>query len=125
MSIFIQQLDARTIAATFSGVMTQDDRAEFETAARALIAVAGSIHALVILKDFRGIGRDVEGGDLDFYAEHADDIERLAIVGDPKWETAAHLFTGSGARKTAVRYFPTPEFGRAQAWILNPQTKEK
>lgn len=120
MPHFIQHLNERTLAATFSGVMSQDDRSALEAEARTLIAKVGKIHALIVLKDFEGIGRSVDSGNLDFYVEHADDILRMAIVGDPKWESHAYLFTGAGARKTEIKFFPPAQFGLAQAWLAQP-----
>lgn len=117
MPHFIQQLNDTTLAVTFTGLMSQGDRVAFENAARALIAKAGRINALILLKDFEGVGRDVNMGNIDFYAQHADDIEKMAIVADPRWETQAFLFTGSGARSTDIRFFPTAQFGLAQAWL--------
>lgn len=117
MAHFIQQIGDSTLAVTITGVFTDADRRVSRDAASALIAKVGKISVLVILQDFKGIGRDVDTGDIEFYAEHADDIVKMAFVGDPKWEMQAHLFTGSGARKTIVKFFPMTEFGQAQSWV--------
>lgn len=117
MAVFIHTLNERTIAATFSGLLTQADRDAFEAAAREMIAQVGQINALFLLKDFAGLSDRVDWGRIEFYADHADDIVKMAIVGDPKWESQASLFTGRGARKTQIRFFPLHEFGAAQQWV--------
>lgn len=117
MSNFIQQLHDTTLAVTISGVMSGADKAAFESAARAAIAKSGTIRVLIILKDFQGVGTSVDVNNLDFYADHADDIVKMAVVGDPKWKTEALVFTGAGARKTQVRFFETVQFGAAQQWL--------
>lgn len=119
MPVFLQSLNDRTIAATISGLMTQADRDAFEAAARETIARVGQINALFLLKDFAGLSNQVDWGRIEFYADHADDIAKMAIVGDPKWETQASLFTGRGARQTDVRFFPMHEFGSAQQWVVS------
>ena len=117
MAHFIHSFPPRGLAVTFSGVLSQADRSSFEDAARRRIAEVGVIDALIVLKDFQGLGADIDPHNLDFYAEHADDIIRMAIVGEPRWETQAHIFTGSGVRKTVVRYFATSQLGAARQWL--------
>lgn len=119
MAHFIQEVNDRSVCVTLSGVMDHADRAAIERAARAMIAEVGTIHVLIILKDFEGFARGVNWGDLEFYAEHADDIAKMAIVGDPKWKADALAFTGSGTRKTEIRFFPMTSFGEANAWITS------
>lgn len=117
MTPFIQQLDGHTLAATVSGILDQEGYTAVQNAARELIAKAGKIHAMIILKDFEGFSRGVDWGNMDFYGEHADDILKMAIVGDPKWETQAYVFTGANARATEIKFFPPTQLGLAQAWI--------
>ncbi len=117
MPHFIHSFPPRGLAVTFSGVLSQSDRTAFEQAARRRIAEVGAMDALIVLKDFQGLGADIDPHDMDFYAAHADDVLRMAIVGDARWETQAHIFTGSGVRKTVVRYFVTSQLGAARQWI--------
>lgn len=117
MAHFIHPFPPRGLAVTFTGVLAQADRAAFEASARQRIAEAGPIDALIVLKDFQGLGADLDPHDMGFYTEHADDVLRMAIVGEPRWETQAHLFTGSGVRKTVVRYFAPSQLGAARQWL--------
>jgi hypothetical protein len=41
---------------------------------------------LVIVENFKGWERGADWGDRDFFVEHDHQIEKIAIVGDPKWE---------------------------------------
>lgn len=119
MPHFIQQLNDRTLCATISGVMTKEDFAAVQEASRGLIAKVGKINALIILREFVGFGRGVDWGNMDFYAQHADDILKMALVGDEKWKAQAEVFTGKGARKTKIEFFPTESFGQAHSWIVS------
>lgn len=118
MAHFIQQLNDRTVCVTISGAMDAKDRTVLETVGRALIAKVGKINLMVILKDFAGFARGVDWGNMEFYADHGDDIVKMAIVGDPKWKADAIAFTGSGTRATRIEFFPTTAFGTAHQWIL-------
>ena len=119
MPVFVQSLNEHTIAVTISGLLTQADRDAFEAAAREMIGQVGKINALILLKDYEGLSDRVDWGRIEFYADHADDIVKMAIVGDPKWESQASLFTGRGARKTQIRFFPMEQFGVAQQWVVS------
>lgn len=118
MPHFIQQLNDHTLGITLSGIMGKEDMTALQVAARSLLAKRGKINVLIILQDFSGFGRSLDGVNLEFYADHGDDIMKMAIVGDPKWKAEAEVFTGKGARKTKVEFFSTDQFGKAHAWIL-------
>jgi hypothetical protein len=49
--------------------------------------------------------------------EHCDRIEKIAIVGKPKWETRMLMFTGAGLRRAPVRYFTQEQLPDAQTWL--------
>lgn len=49
---------------------------------------------------------------------HGDKIERIAVVGDKRWESEVKMFTGAGIRKTPVGYFESERIGDARAWVL-------
>ena len=105
MPHFIHPFAPRGLAVTFTGVLSQADREAFEQAARLRIAEAGAIDALIVLKDFQGLGADIDPHNLDFYAQHADDILRMAIpvglAAQPSAEVSASASADS--EKPALR----------------------
>jgi hypothetical protein len=115
----IQQLNDRTLHITVIGEFGRADQAAMQDAARALIATAGRISILIVLQDFSGFERGADWGDMDFYARHADDIVRMAIVGDPKWKDNAEAFTGAGMRATKIEFFAPAALAQAKAWIVS------
>lgn len=117
MSHFLQQLDVATLAVTISGVMGLDDLRAVQSASREMIEREGRMRALIILREYRGFQAGADWGDMAFAAEYGDRIERMAIVGDSRWEAEALAFTGKGARRTEIEYFVPSEFGAAQAWL--------
>lgn len=95
-------------------------KAEFDSVqakAREEIAKTGKIRMLVILDDFLGWEPGTDWGDMSFFYEHGDDIEKIAIVGDPKWEQKALMFAGAGLRAGPVRFFPASELEQASKWL--------
>ena len=75
------------------------------------------IKALVVVEDFEGFERSAEWGDISFLARYDHNVEKIAIVADPKWETDMLMFTGAGFRRGQVKYFPPNQLGQARAWL--------
>lgn len=72
---------------------------------------------IVVADDFRGWVGTEEWNDMSFFVTHGDRIVKIAIVGDPRWETKMLMFTGAGFRRAPVRYFATDELAAARHWL--------
>jgi hypothetical protein len=72
---------------------------------------------LVLAENFRGWAQGGNWGDLSFQVEHDKHIEKLAIVGDKKWEDLALIFVAQGLRPFPVEYFQPTELSKARAWL--------
>lgn len=95
-------------------------KAELDAAQAAAVRdaeTAEHVRALVIAEDFRGWERGADWGDLDFFVEYGNRIEKIAMVAEPKWESQLLVFTGAGFRKTEVKFFPTAQLDQARAWL--------
>ena len=55
--------------------------------------------------------------DVSFTAKVGKQIEKIAIVGEKRWEDLVLAFTGKGFRPTAIEYFGATELARARAWV--------
>jgi len=55
--------------------------------------------------------------DMTFFVQHGDRIEKIAIVGDPKWETRMLMFSGAGFRRAPVKYYFQTQLSEARAWL--------
>jgi hypothetical protein len=73
---------------------------------------------LAILENFEGWEQGAAWGDLDFIYWHSNDIERIAIVGEPRWEPDALAFAGAGFRNAPVKFFPASQFTEARVWLV-------
>jgi len=118
-SEIIQANDDGVVHARISGVMTPDDQRALEATARRLIDDGRTVSLLVTLDDFLGWKTDPAwGDDLDFNATHGGHIDRIAIVGDPRWRGEAFLYVGKGFRRADVEFFNTDQLDAARRWLL-------
>jgi hypothetical protein len=95
-------------------------KTEFDDCAGQLAAELerlGAIRLLCVLQEFRGWDARGNWGDMRFFATHGGSIERIAIVGPPKWRDEALIFAGADLRRAPVEFFPTGMLGEARTWV--------
>src|SRR4051812_45969822 len=73
---------------------------------------------LTILENFEGFERGADWGDLEFLFSHSNEIAKIAIVGEPRWEPDALAFAGAGFRRAPVKFFPPNQLAGARAWLI-------
>ena len=69
---------------------------------------------LALLENFEGWEKGANWGELDFLFAHGNEIEKIAIAGDPAWEGQALAFAGAGFRKAPVKFFPAGDLAAAR-----------
>lgn len=83
-----------------------------------MLKLHGKLNVLFEMVDFHGWDIAVVWDDLKFDVKHFSDIERLAMVGDKKWEKAlsvvSQLFTTA-----KIRFFDSVAMHEARAWVEN------
>jgi SpoIIAA-like len=100
-----------------SGRLTAADFALLQRSAVVEIEKAGKIRLLVMLNGFDGWAPGGNWQDLGFYIRHANNIERIAIVGEERWRSESLMFVGADLRQAPVSFFPAAEGERAAAWL--------
>ena len=78
---------------------------------------ATRVNVLVIVEEFRGWERGTDWGDMTFFDMFGNQIDKIAIVADPKWEAEALAFAGAGFRHGQVKFFPESQLALARAWL--------
>ena len=78
---------------------------------------ATRVRVLIIMEDFEGWERGADWGDTSFLFNHDNQIEKIAVVADPKWETDTLVFVAAGLRRAPVKFFPPEQLARARAWL--------
>jgi SpoIIAA-like len=48
---------------------------------------------------------------------HGGKISKIAIVGEPRWETPTLAFAGAGVRRARVKFFQSNEVRQARSWL--------
>ena len=118
MPASIQREEGNLFRIHISGILRQAELKDVQAVAAREIRRLGRITLLFVLEQFQGWERGADWSDLDFYAAHDKDIDKIAIVGDEKWRDHGMAFAGAGLRKAAVRFFPPTESAQARAWLL-------
>ena len=77
----------------------------------------GPVRLLLVLRDFQGWEPRTDWNDLTFFVKHGDGIERIAIVGPPRWRSESLMFAGADLRRAPVEFFAEEDGGRASSWL--------
>jgi hypothetical protein len=101
-----------------SGILKQSEFSAEQNALARRIETGSNPRLLVILENFEGWERGADWNDLDFLLSYSHKITKIAIVGEPRWETLALAFAGAGVRRAEVRFFPLHERARARSWLV-------
>jgi hypothetical protein len=113
----IQRLSNDTYVMRLSGVVMRNEFANVQNKAAADINAGAKPRIMAILENFEGWERGADWDDLSFLFSHGDEIEKIAIVGDPKKEGEALAFAGAGFRRAPVKFFPTGQEAEARTWL--------
>jgi hypothetical protein len=112
----IESADGKVLEVQVSGKLTKDDYAEFVPHVERLIEQHGKIRVLFCLTDFHGWTAGALWEDIKFDWKHFRDIERLAIVGESKWQEGMAAFC-KPFTTAEVRYFEHAQLAEARKWI--------
>jgi hypothetical protein len=124
MSVNLQeQAGGKVLVATLGGKLTKADYQHFVPEVERLIRQHGKISMVVQMRDFHGWTMGALWEDIKFDLKHFRHIERLALVGDRKWEAGMAVFCKPFTTAT-VRYFDESKAEEAFHWIHEgiPQT---
>lgn len=112
----LQTHSPKTIGFKFSGKLHDEDYKTFVPAVEVAIEAEGKMCLFAQLEDFHGWDLRAAWDDIKFSAKHYSDFERIAVVGDRKWEewiaNLSNPFT-----KAKVKYFDTSEIDDAWSWL--------
>lgn len=99
-----------------SGRLHDEDYSKFVPIVDAAVAEHGKVRMLAKFHDFQGWDAHALWDDIKFSSKHCHDVERIALVGDKKWEqwmsTVCKPFT-----KAKIEYFDVADEEKAWAWL--------
>ena len=99
-----------------SGKLAHGDYEHFAPEFGRLTKQNGKIRVLFEMADFHGWEGSALWDDIKFDLKHFSDIERLAMVGDKKWEKGMSIFC-QPFTTAKIRYFDSTALSDAQAWL--------
>ncbi len=99
-----------------SGKLLHEDYQQFVPAFERLLRQHGKIRVLFEMSDFHGWKAGALWDDIKFDLKHFTDIERLAMVGDRKWEKGMSVFC-KPFTTAKIRYFDRAQVADAHAWL--------
>jgi hypothetical protein len=99
-----------------TGKLTREFYEQLVPAVEAQIKAAGKLRILVLMHDFHGWTAGALWEDIKFDFKHGKDIERLAIVGESKWEKGMAAFCKPFTGAT-VKYFDHTQVEAAREWV--------
>lgn len=99
-----------------SGKLTHEDYELFVPETERLIAAGGKLRILLQMHDFHGWEVAALWDDIKFDLKHFNDIERLAIVGESKWEKGMSIFC-KPFTTAKIQYFDISKLEDARTWI--------
>ncbi len=111
----LPQSTAKVLGFKISGKLHDEDYKKFVPLIDA-VAGSGTVRVLAWFEDFHGWDLHALWDDIKFATTHCTKIERVAMVGDRKWEawmaTVCKPFTAA-----TLRYFDKAEIDAAWAWL--------
>lgn len=101
-----------------SGTLTYAEYAEGQRKAAEILREQGKGRILVLLENYLGTEKEGNWGDISFAMENDKHIEKMALVGEKKWEDQVLLFTGKGIRRLPIEYFEPADLAKAKTWLM-------
>jgi hypothetical protein len=101
------------------GKVTREDYDQFVPVVERLVQEHGPIRILVQMHDFHGWTAGALWQDIKFDVKHFKDIERVATVGEKKWQHGMAIFCKPFTTAT-IRYFDHAAIDQARAWLTSP-----
>jgi hypothetical protein len=106
----------KVLEASVQGKLTKQDYQLLVPEIERLIQQHGKLRILFHMHDFEGWSAGALWEDIKFDARHFRDIERLALVGESKWQEGMAVFC-KPFTTAKVRYFDRSEVAEARQWV--------
>jgi len=111
-----QEAGGRILLVRASGKLERADYDNLVPEVEQLIQKHGKIRVLLELHDFHGWTAGALWEDIKFDVKHFNDIERLAIVGESRWQEGMATFC-KPFTTAQIRYFTDDQLSEARQWV--------
>lgn len=117
MPVEVLGFSERVISLKATGKLTETELAAAQQATAGLIRKHGKVRILVDTGDFNGWAQGGSWDDFSFEEEFDPYIEKMAFVGDRRWEELVLVFSNEALRQFPIEYFASSDSEQARAWI--------
>ena len=111
-----EETGGKILILNLSGKLSKEDYAHFTPAVERAVKDHGTIRILVKMHGFHGWTLGALWEDVKFDLHHFSHIERLALVGESRWEAGMAVFC-KPFTTAKVRYFDESKADEASRWI--------
>jgi len=111
-----EENNGKVLVIHVSGKLTAEDYEQFVPEVERLVEKRGKLRMLFEMQDFHGWKATALWEDTKFAVKHYHDIERLAVVGEKKWQKGMTTFCRPFT-KAEIRYFEHSQADEARAWL--------
>lgn len=111
-----EEADGKILVLELTGKLTAEDYSHFTEQVEQAVQTHGKVRFMVEMHDFHGWTFGALWEDIKFDVSHYSHIERLALVGNHKWQEAMATFC-IPFTSASVRYFDEHHVSDASAWI--------
>ena len=112
----------KVVGVKLSGKLHDEDYRRFVPMIESILTAEGKVRLFVQFEEFQGWDTHAAWDDFKFALQHYSDFERIAMVGDRRWEkwmaSICKPFT-----KAKVRYFDKSEVVSAWLWLKNEEDR--
>lgn len=117
MSATVVNTAGNRVTIRITGLLKKSELDELQKLLVEQLGRYDEVCSLILLDNFEGWERGADWGDMSFATTHGRKIRKMALVGNPSWETEVLMFVGAGVRRTDIRFFPVEALPAAQSWI--------
>ena len=108
--------EGKLVTITLSGEVRSEDYQEMVPELEAHINTFGPLRLLLVLEHMEGFEPGALLRDLRFDTKHLNDFERVAVVGDERWQEWGTKLGGS-LTEAEVRFFEPTHRAEARQWV--------
>jgi hypothetical protein len=111
-----QEAGSKILIVRAEGKLEKADYKNLVPKVEQMIQQKGKIRLLLELYNFHGWSAGALWEDVKFDIKHFNDIERLAIVGESRWQEGMAIFC-KPFTAAQIRYFKQDQLSQAKEWI--------
>ena len=111
-----EENDGRTLVVHVSGKLVKADYEHFVPEFERLVGLHGKLHVLFDMTGFHGWTVGAVWADTKFALQHFRDIDRLAMVGEAKWQAGMATFCKPFTKAT-IQYYDHTQAAAARQWL--------